>query len=483
MSRSIKISTIDQAEDYLNRQNTQLRCLESQMNNVAHEARNVAQKEAEKRVNALRREMENMEDNINLHIEELESDIAEMDRNHRQALKQHTNEFYKNLTQMKDWTERTIGDLEDRVNESFEKQQEQIEEQKERINRLYKKEVEENEKAKLMLKDLHILVIASASRTNHSKFAEDKWNQLKRRVEKISKANVPAGSIISEVMNLTNDLWDLEEDVLKAQFKFEIIHNSVLNKATELLQTMSKNRNEVFFTDGEGKNKKDEKGNEIKVELDYWTKGEYGEIEKQVTKLKEELETKKDSSDLTEERVNKIQEEIEKLKSEQSELIVLAVRRGLASQERRNISKDIVKALKQQGYDFKKMENNTNAYNYLGSEESPSDFREGVFAVLQNGIGMEITVIVHPNEDLTKNHIVFQRNDDSKVTAAELRNSIDGVRRIIASKGYKMGVIAEPEGTGDEKQIELVDANALAKVGISKGLKTQLGFTKQRNRQ
>jgi len=483
MSRSIKISTIDQAEDYINRQRNQLTSLQSQLNNVSNEAKKVARYEAEKRVNVLRREMESMEDNFNYQVEGLESDIAEMDRNHRQAMKQQSDEFYHNLTELKDWTESTIDDLENKVNASFEKQQQQIDEQRKSIERLYQKDSDENRQAQLMLKDLKILVAASGARTNHSKFAEDKWNQLKRRVEKISNANVPASAIIGEVMNLTNDLWDLEEDVLKAQFKFEVIHNLVLNQATELLQTMSKNRNEVFFSDEDGKNKKDEKGNEIKVELDYWTKGEYGEVEKEVIKLKEELETTKNSSDLTEERVNKIQEEIEKLKSEQSELIVLAVRRGLASQERRNISKDIVKALKQQGYDFKKMENDTNAYHYLGSEESSSDFREGVFAVLQNGIGMEITVIVHPNEDLTKNHIVFQRNDDSKVTEAELRNSIDGVKRIIASKGYKMGGVSEPDGTGDEKQTELVDANALAKVGISNDLKTRLGFTTQRNRQ
>lgn len=483
MSRELKVSTMDQAEDYINRQNSQLRNLQSQLSNVSIEAKQAARYEAEKRVNALRRKMESMADNFNCKVEGLESDLAEMDKSHREAMKRQSDKFCQNLTELKDWTEGTIDDLENKMNDTFDKQQSQIDEQRESIKRLYKKDADENRQAQLMLKDLKLLVTASGARTNHSKFAEDKWNQLKRRVEKISKANVPSGSIISEVMNLTNDLWDLEEDVLKAQFKFEVIHNLVLNQVTELLQTMSKNRNGVFFSDEDGKNKKDEKGNEIKVELDYWTKGEYGEVEKQVTKLEEELETKKNSSDLTEERVNKIQEEIEKLNSAQSELIVLAVRRGLASQERRNISKDIVKALKQQGYDFKKMENDTNAYHYLGSEESSSDFREGVFAVLKNGAGMEITVIVHPNEDLTKNHIVFQRNDNSPVTAAELRNSIEGVRKIIASKGYKMGSVAEPEGTGDEKQTELVDANALAKVGISNDLKTRLGFTTQRNRQ
>jgi hypothetical protein len=483
MSRSLKISTIEQAENYINNLSNQLRNLECQMNNAANEAKRAAQMEAEERVNVLRGEMESIESNFNSQVEGLESDIAEMDKSHRQAMKQQSDKFYENLTDLKDWTQATIDDLENKVNKSFQKQQEQIDEQKERINHLYQKDADENRQAQLMLKDLRTLVSASGARTNHGKFAEDKWNQLKRRVGNLSRANVPAGSIIGEVMNLTNDLWDLEEDVLKEQLKFEVIHNLVLNQAAELLQTMSKNRSELYFTDEEGKNKKDEKGNEIKIELDYWTKGEYQNIEQQVEVLKKELEAKKNSSELSVQRVNEIREEIQKLKSQQSELIVLAVRRGLASQERRNISKDIVRALKQQGYDFKKMADGTNAYHYLGSESSSSDFREGVFAVLKNGAGMEITVIVHPNEDLTKNHIVFQRNDNSPVTAAELRNSIDGVRKIIASKGYKMGGVAEPDGTGDEKQTELADANALAKAGISTDLKTRLGFTSQRNRQ
>ena len=90
MSRSIKISTIEQAEDYLNRQNNHLRSLEYQMNNVEHEAKEAARREAEKRVNALRREMEKMENNFNFQIEGLEHDMAEMDKAHRQSMKKQS---------------------------------------------------------------------------------------------------------------------------------------------------------------------------------------------------------------------------------------------------------------------------------------------------------------------------------------------------------------------------------------------------------
>ncbi|MCW3108634.1 MAG: hypothetical protein JWQ09_3140 [Segetibacter sp.] len=478
MSRSIKISTIDQAEDYINRQGNQLRNIQSQMNNVADEAKQAAKREAEKRVNALRKEMEKIEDNFNFQIEGLEGDMKEMDRSHRQAMRRQSDEFYRNLTELKDWTSKSIDDLESKVDESFEKQQQQINEQKERINRLYKKDADENEKARLMLKDLRILVSAIGERCNHYKFAEGKWNQLSRRVENLSKANVPSVSVISEAMNITNDLWDLEEDVLKAQLKFEVIHNLVLNEATELLKIMGKNRTDVYYTDDDGKRLKDEKGNDIKVEIDFWTKDDYKKLEEKATDLKTELETKKGHPNLTEERLKDIRHDLNDIKAEQTNLVELALQRGIASEERVKISEEIINALEEQGFTLNTMQNGDPAHNYLKGEME-GDQREGVFAVLKNGVGTEISIIIHPDETLTKNHIVFQRNDESNLTPDELRRSIEGVRKIIESKGYKMGSVGSPQGTGDSKQAELVDANALAKAGINKELKERLGFTKK----
>lgn len=477
MSRAIKISTIEQAEDIANRQSNQINYLQSQMNNVEREAKEAARREAEKRVNALRREMEKLEDNFNFQIQGLEHDMAEMDKAHRQAMKIQSEEFYKNLTDLKDWTEQSINDLETRVEENFERQQKQIDHQKQRIETLYQKERNENQKAKLMLRDLKILVVAIGQRCNHNKFAEGKWNQLNRRAQNLSNANVPAVSIISEAMNITNDLWDLEEDVLKAQLKYEVIHSMILNEATELLQTMSKNRTDVYCTDEEGKRLQDETGKDIKLEIDFWTKDDYKKLEERAKDLKNEIETKKEHPNLTEERLKEIREELNLIKQEQNELVKLALKRGFASEERVKISEDIINALEEQGFTLCKLDNGEFAHDYMKGE-IVADQREGVFAVLKNGNGMEVSLIIHPDESLTTNHIVFQRNDESNVTPDELRRSIEGVKKIIESKGYKMGDVASPKGTGDNKQVELADANALAKTGINKNLKEKLGFTK-----
>lgn len=480
MSRSIKISTIEQAEDYINRQGNHLRSLEHQMNNVEREAKETARREAEKRVNALRREMESMEDNFNFKIQGLEDDIAEMDLAHRQAMKKQSEEFYKNLSQLRDWTEQSIDELESRVEVKFEKQQKQIEQQKQRIDALYQKERDENQKAKFMLRDLKILVAAIGERCNHNKFAEGRWKQLNEDVQRLSSSNVPASSIISQAMNLTNALWHMEEDVLKAQLKFEVIHNLILNEATELLQTMSKNRTDVYYTNEEGKRIQDENGKDIKLEIDFWTKDDYKILEERAKDLKNEIETKKEHPNLTEERLKEIRRELNDIKQQQNDLVKLALKRGFASEERVQISEDIINALEEQGFTLSKLDNGEFAHDYMKGEIL-ADQREGVFAVLKNGNGMEVSVIIHPDESLTSNHIVFQRNDESNLTPDELRRSIEGVKKIIESKGYKMGDVASPKGTGDSKQIELADANALAKTGINKNLKEKLGFTKPKN--
>ena len=480
MSRSIKISTIEQAEDYINRQGNHLRSLEHQMNNVEREAKETARREAEKRVNALRREMESMEDNFNFKIQGLEDDIAEMDLAHRQAMKKQSEEFYKNLSQLRDWTEQSIDELESRVEVKFEKQQKQIEQQKQRIDALYQKERDENQKAKFMLRDLKILVAAIGERCNHNKFAEGRWKQLNEDVQRLSSSNVPASSIISQAMNLTNALWHMEEDVLKAQLKFEVIHNLILNEATELLQTMSKNRTDVYYTNEEGKRIQDENGKDIKLEIDFWTKDDYKILEERAKDLKNEIETKKEHPNLTEERLKEIRRELNDIKQQQNDLVKLALKRGFASEERVQISEDIINALEEQGFTLSKLDNGEFAHDYMKGEIL-ADQREGVFAVLKNGNGMEVSVIIHPDESLTSNHIVFQRNDESNLTPDELRRSIEGVKKIIESKCYKMGDVASTKGTGDSKQIELADANALAKTGINKNLKEKLGFTKPKN--
>jgi hypothetical protein len=471
LSRAIKITTIDQAEEHIDRQQRQLRNLENKLQNVQAEARQEVKRISEKKANELKQA-------LNYQIQGLEQDMADMEINHRSVMKRQADDFYQNIDQLQDWTENMLGDLENRVNESFEKQHQQIDNVRQSVNRLYQIEDDEKKRAELIVKDLRILINAVNEKTNHNKYAPGKLNQLQNRFQNFNNGNLPSASVIALAQSLTNDLWELEEEILKNQLRFEAMHNFVLKEATELLQIMSKNRNEIYFTDETGEKIKDENNNDIKVEIDYWTQGKYVELEKQATELKTELETLRDKPEQTEERLKQILSDVAILKEDQNRLVKLALQRGIASEQRIAISEDIINAMLQQGFELKTLNNGDPAHNYMGGE-TESDQREGVFAVLRNGNETEISIIIHPDETLTKNHIVFQRNDDSSLNEGELRRSINEIKGIIEKQGYNMGDVGSPTGTGDNTQYELADANALAKVGIKKELKERLGFSKK----
>jgi len=468
MSRAIKITTLDQAEAQIDRQQRQLRNLESQLANVANQARTEAERAAESKVKDLKIEMD-------YQISGLESDMAEMEQSHRSAMKKQAEDFNKGLNELQDWTETLVDQLENRVNESFKKQQAQITNIKQSVNQLYQKEADEQKRAVLMIKDLDILLRTVNEKTNHEKYAPGRLKSLQNRFSQLRDGSLPAASLIALALSLTNDLWELEEEILKNKMRFEAMHNFVLKEAEELLKTMHKNRSDIFFTDEEGNKMEDQEGNSVRLELDYWTKGEYSLLEQQAEKLRSDLEKLKESPKLTEEVLKEILNNLGCIKSDQNELVKIALKRGIASEQRIAISSDIINAMINQGFELKSLSNGDPAHNYLGGE-TETDQREGVFAILTNGNGTEISLIIHPDEGLTNNHIIFQRNDDSSLNESELRRSIDAVKTIIEKQGYTMGDIASPVGTGDNTQSELADGNALQKVGLKKELKKQLGF-------
>ncbi|MEI2757333.1 MAG: hypothetical protein V9F46_12870 [Chitinophagaceae bacterium] len=155
---------------------------------------------------------------------------------------------------------------------------------------------------------------------------------------------------------------------MKNQLRFEAMHNLVLKEAADLLQTMGKNRNEIFFTDEAGEKINDKNNNDIKIEIDYWTQGKYSELEKEATALKTELETLRDKPELTEERLKQILSDVAILKEEQNRLVKLALQRGIASEQRIAISEDIINAMLQQGFELKTLNNGDPAHNYMGGE-------------------------------------------------------------------------------------------------------------------
>lgn len=462
MSRAIKVSTIEQAESHLNTQDRRIQDLQHQLAHAIAKAREEAKREAQKRVAALQDEMYE-------HIEGLHDEMTEMDQKHREALKQQGMRFQRGLSDLQDWTKEGFDRLKSHIDTS-------VQEQRQRIDHLYAKEANEEKKAKGMLKNLGLLFKAVDGRVNHRKFEPTRWDQLQRRLQALQQSAAPAASRIALAESLTHELWDLEQNIMIAELEFNALHDRALFEAKALLELMERSQTETFFLDADGNTIKDEAGIAVRVQVDYWTNGDYTKLEQEAQAVKTRLDREKFEPTLPEDDLHRMLKELERVSTRQNDLVLLAAQRGVASQQRRDISEDIVNALKQQGFHLKTVANGDEAHSYLGDGSKP-DFREGVYAVLENGTGMEVTVIIHPDETLTKNHILFHRNDSADQNQQELERSMLEVRRVIQERGYTMAEPHSPKGHNGNVPIEeLADANALKARGISPATKARLGL-------
>lgn len=467
MSRAIKVSTIEQAENQINQQSRRIQDLHHQLAHTLQQAREEARREAQRRVADLRNETYE-------HIEGLQDEMSEMDRKHREALREQSVRMQKKIGELKEWTKDGIEQLRTHVDSS-------VKVQRERIDQIYAKEANERKSAEVMVNDLGLLFKAVGRRVNHRKFEPIRWGQLQRRLQSLQQSTTPAPSKIALAESLTHELWDLEENITLQELEFNALHDKALSEAKAVLELMERSQKETYFQDSEGNTIKDETGAAVQVQVDYWTNGKYNEVQQRVDGLRARLEREKMEPTLLEDDLHQLLAQLEEISTEQNELVVLAARRGIASQQRRDISEDIVDALEKQNFQVKKTENGDEAYSYLGDGSKP-DFREGVYAVLKHGrTGMEVTVIIHPDEMLTTNHIVFHRNDASNLNPQELERSMTEVRKVIEERGYHMAAPHSPTGaSGDIAIEELADVNALKARGISQATKVRLGFSRSK---
>jgi len=471
MSRTLKISTIQEAEDYINRQNRQISNLQFQLSIVEEKAKNEARAEAARRIDQMQAEMQQLERQLTSQLNEMDTEMRNNYLEHRRMLREQEQNFNNQFSQLKDWTAQEINNLREDVKRQFNEQQKQIDSNRKSIESILRNQQRNVEQAQIRLNNLLQLLNIIDKNNNHEKYAPGQLDKIRRRIRTLQYPKIPAESIIAQTLNITNDLYDLEEEIIKERLIFDAKYNLTLEKAEELIKIMQKNRNDLYFTDENGEEIKDEEGNKFKIEVDYWTNGKYSDIEGQVKKLEKELVENKDKVELDNERLDQILKKIQDLKTQQEELVILATRRGLASEARVRISEEIINAFMKQGYWLK---DGIESHNYMGSEKESTDMREGVVAVLKNGIGTEITLIIQPSEDGTKNNIVFHRNDDNELTQVEYMRTLNEIKEIINEGGYKMEEPKIPEKIGDKKIEDLVDISALKKTGLSDVLKNKL---------
>jgi len=475
MSRTIKIHNFDQTEDQINRLSRELQAARNQATQARSDARHEAQQIADQRVRQLKIETENRFNNT---INDLQRQIErahdsqtkermEAEARHQEALKKQSNDFYSKLQSeisgVKDWTQGRINTLQDTVNRQIQNQQSQINDVRQQVRNLYEKEADAETRAKNLIADV-LDRLNRAKNSQHQKYMPGRLNQIINQVQRLTNSTDPAAARIANAQTALNEIWNLEDDVARAQAQFETLRQIVLQEADTIILEMSKNRNVTA---------RNEEGEAAELEINFWTNGTFNKLENETKDLKQELEKKKDAIELDEKRLKAILSRLTDIEVEQNKLREETIRKGLESERRIEISEDIVEAMLQEGFILQG--ENKDAHNYMGGEE-PTDAREGVFAVLKDANGTEITVIVNTNDD-SRTQVVFQRNDAKPRTEAEFRRGLDEIKKKVQDiSGIDLGASNPISGVGDNRQSELIDPKKLAREGIAKDVKKRLGL-------
>lgn len=467
MSRTYKVSTFEQAEDQINRVHNSINAVRSQVAESEKRARNAAREEANRRARELRQEINNLEYNLNAQLANVSNEVRRNYIEHKKALANQANQFNQQLSNLQDWTQDSLNKLSFEMNERFEEQQTQIDSNRQAIQNIYEREHNLELQAQQRLNDLEGLLSALDKNNNHDKYANGRFIQLERRLQSINSPDVPSQSRIAEAISITNDIFDLEEEIAREKMIFESVHNQTLGIAEELLLEINNNRTNLFFTDENGQELENEEGNQLQVEVDFWTEDEYTKLETKANKIKVELETKKESPELDKEELKRFQDQLAQLKDEQEKLVLLACEKGLLSMDRDDIANDILEAFEKQGFWLK--EDDYIFYEGNSEKGTKDDQRESIAINIVNDVETELTIRIVPEG--MQNKIHFHRNDNRDMTQQEYMELLEEVQKVIegAGNGYKMGELKTPN-VGDVRIEELADMNALRK-GLKKETK------------
>jgi len=433
MSHTIKIATIQHAEDYINRQNREIENLRVQLSNSERESRLAAEQEVTSRIKA---ERQATIDRLNQEINHLQTDIQKnIDEEKRARIALDL--------ERKQWTLQLVKNLEQNVNSQIKSQQVQINNIEKSLEGLFQKEIDEEKKANRLLTLAKDEAERIQNETLHDKYASGELKQIETKLnEGVILAGDNPSSKQGTIINAITDLRILEEKITKEEFKFGEIYKSVLTEASGLLKEMEKNKY-YYPTNENGKRYKDKNNNDIKWEVNFWSNGKYSNLEEEAKKLRKELIANKNKVELDEKRLEIIKNRISEIKQAKNQLVIDTRIKGFASQQRFQICYKIINAMRDQCW-------NPGLCHYENGDQ-----REKVKAILENRDWVVDFTINTDENNCTQ--VSFKQNEKKQKTEKEFRKSINEIRKILKRDAQ----IDFPAPKDDQRKNELVDPIAL----------------------
>lgn len=280
----------------------------------------------------------------------------------------------------------------------------------------------------------------------HEKYVPKELAAINARLGNIdSLPDVAACAVLNTEFN---NLLTLDADLEQAKMIYETKHLITLKAAEEVLARMNGNRNMVSLTDGDGNVVRKENGEIAKIELDFWTEGKYGELEKDLRSIIEQVTNGLHDPNFTTEDLDKALQKIQNIDQQQNELVIESIKSGNASQIRAEMADAIIEHL--EGQRFQVIER--------GYENG--DARNAYFIKLDDGTS-EIVVVVNPES--SENNLVIRKTVDtdlSEPSVIQLNKDIDNVLKELGLTTSE-GACRQHDSNSDTAWQEIYDMDVI----------------------
>lgn len=221
---------------------------------------------------------------------------------------------------------------------------------------------------------------------NYQKYAPNQMEAINARVEGM---DLPDASACAVLHSAYTDLLALDTDIEQARMAYEARHVITLGAAEKVLNEMNKNRNGITVTDGDNNELFDEEtGEVVRIEIDFWTEGEYSKLEKRLESIKESIIKGLDDSKYSINDLDAALKEIESINCQQNEMVLDSIRRGKASQIRAEMGDCVKEHFKSQ------------LYSIISCDYENHDPRNAYIIKVTNGSSKIVFVINPENEEI-----------------------------------------------------------------------------------
>lgn len=391
------------------------------------------------------------------HDEQLSRAIAEAEQKRQQDRKRFEQELNEavdivnaNIDDLRQSTQIAIDATNVSINNLRIETARALNEQQTQINSIVEEVHNDKAKAQSMkraLFDAYKEQLSIIQVKNHEKYAPNQLDAIEARINGVDALpDVAACAILNTAFN---DLLTIDTTIEQAKMEYETKHLLTLKAAEEVLARMHENRNTVTLTDGDNNVVTDENGDIVKLELDFWSEGEYGKLETQLSEIITAIKQGLNDPKYTINNLDKALTEIRDIDKQQNEWVVDSIQRGNASQIRAEMADVIAEHLEEQRFQVVER----------GYENG--DARNAYFIKLNDGES-EIVIVVNPESD--ESNIVIRKTIETDLSEPALIQRNEDIDRALEKAGLRTssGSCKKRDSNSDEAWREIYDMDVVS---------------------